>query len=75
MGSPTRKLNLGLSFLSASGLKGKSGPILYLFGLCGAVRRPRQRFLAAQDRATRIDRRFVQHFLDTDQLIVFCQPI
>ena len=75
MGYPTRKLNLRLSFLSALGSKGECGSTEYPFGLCSAVRGPRQRILAAQDRATRIDRRFVQHFLDTDQLIVFCQPI
>ena len=75
MGYQTRKLNLRLSFLSALGSKGESGSTLYPFGLCGAVCGPRQLMLAAQDRATRIDRRFVQHFLDTDQLIVFCQPI
>ena len=75
MGYPTRKLNLRLSFLSALGSKGDYGSTVYPFGLCGAVRGPRQRVLAAQDRATRIDRRFVQYFLDTDQLIVFCQPI
>ena len=75
MGYTTRKLNLRLSFLSTLGSKGESGPIVYPFGLCGAIFRPRQRVLAAQDRATRIDRRFVQHFLDTDQLIVLCQPI
>ena len=75
MGYPTRKLNLTLSFLSALGSKGESGLTLYPFELCGAICRPRQRVLAAQDRATRIDRRFVQHFLNTDQLIVFCQPI
>ena len=75
MGYPTRKLNLRLSSLSTLGSKGKCGSTVYPFGLCDAVRRPRQRILAAQDRATRIDRRFVQHFLDTDQLIVLCQPI
>ena len=75
MGYTTRKRNLRLSFLSALGSKGESGSILYSFGLCGAIHRPRQRVLAAQDRATRIDRRFVQHFLNTDQLIVLCQPI
>lgn len=75
MGYTTRKLNLRLSFLSTLGSKGESGSIVYSFGLCGTVHRPRQRVLAAQDRATRIDRRFVQHFLDTDQLIVLCQPI
>jgi hypothetical protein len=75
MGYTTRKLNLRLSFLSALGSKGESGSIVYSFGLCGTIHRPRQRVLAAQDRATRIDRRFVQHFLNTDQLIVLCQPI
>ena len=75
MGYTTRKLNLRLSFLSALGSKGESGSITYPLELSGAVRRPRQRVLAAQDRATRIERCFVQHFLDTDQLIVFCQPI
>ena len=60
----------------ANGVKNREcGSTVYPFGLCGTVRRPRQLILAAQDRATRIDRRFVQHFLDTDQLIVFCQPI
>ena len=75
MGYQTRRLNFRLSFLTALGSKGEIGSTLYTFGLCGAVRGPRQHVLAAQDRATRIDRRFVQHFFDTDQLIVFCQPI
>ena len=74
MGYPT-KLNLRLSFLSALGSKVNVGLRYTRLGCVSAVRGPRQLILAAQDRATRIDRRFVQHFLDTDQLIVFCQPI
>ena len=43
--------------------------------LFGAVCKPRQDVLAAQDRATSIDRGFIQHFFDPDQLVVFCQAI
>ena len=75
MGYPTRKLNLRLSFLSALGSKGECGSMNTRLGCVAQSVDRANAILAAQDRATRIDRCFVQHFLDTDQLIVFCQPI